>query len=159
MKIGYKYQLYPTTEQKKMFEFGIFATSIYYNMILEFWVTAFKMHKKCEYLSIKASEDKSPFLDVIKAIADKRDKNDQLITHNQWARELVDDTEYHPKLFFKRNTTPKSNWVDIAEACMSYAIEYHKKQFDEGLVEYLHPIASFERGALQMATRTRLCRW
>ena len=147
---AYKYQLYPTDEQRESFNLGIVATSIYYNMILEFWVTAFKMHEG-GYLSLKSSEDKSKFLDVIKAIAEKRDKNEQLIIHNQWARELVNDTEYHRSLFCMRNGTPKKNWVDIAEACATYAIMYHRKQFEEGLTDSLHPIATFERGAMQMA--------
>lgn len=153
---AFRYQLYPTFEQKQAFNYGIYATSIYYNFILGFYVTAFKMYDansttSINYLSIKRSADKSPFIDVINEMAYKCDKKGELIKHNEWLRQLVTDYEYHPKLFIKKNGTAKSCWSDIAEACATYAKLYYKAQFKAGLVDQLHPFAAFERGAMQMA--------
>jgi putative transposase len=148
---AYKYQVYPTEYQRQVFNDGIFASSIYFNFILAFYKTAFDNNKEFSYLSLKSTDDKSRYIDIIKDLSEKRDKDNKLIEHNEWARDLINDTEYHSKLFFKRNGDPKGSWVDVAEVCATYTIEWHRKRLDEGKVTEPHPLLKLNRGALQMA--------
>ena len=146
---AFRYELYPTTEQRKSFDLNILASSIYFNFILGFYKTAFDAHKEYSYLTLKKDDDKQKYLDIIKLLGDKVDREGKLIKHNEWARTLLNDTEYHKTIFFKRDGTPKGNWVDIAEACATYAIYFYKNKEENS--EFKNPLTLVERGALQMS--------
>ena len=142
---AYKYEIFPTVDQAKFFDLGITATSIYYNSVLEFFLTAFNKEDFHYIPRLKTPDDKSDWLLVIKEMAYKLDKKGELYYHKQWMRDLVADTEYHGRLFYKEDGLPKGKWFDVAEACMTYAIDWYRKN------QPTNPLANFERGAMQMA--------
>lgn len=126
---------------------NILASSIYFNFILSFYKTAFSEHSEFSYLKLKKDDDKQKYLDIIKILGERLDRDGNLIRHNEWARSLLIDIDYHKTIFFKRDGTPKGNWVDIAEACATYAINFYKSKD----LEFKNPLTLVERGSLQMA--------